>query len=258
MLKLMTAFEQYLINTKKVSHNTFLAYTKDACDFFQFLRTRGTSPEKLCAQDLTSFLATLREKKMSSSTAHRKKTALKSLCHFMHHELKLPDYSDVLILRTSFPLLCDEAYVQQTINVLKEQTSFHALQKATILSLLLTGKIRIKQLLSLQISNMRAFDGTVSLGSHTVTMPPDFFILLTRYIETLPASSTTLFPCKVGTVIQPLSRAGLWSMLKTIQPVKPAPREILTPSFEQLGSRVGFTDSSKKIRDIYKKSHPRS
>ncbi len=251
MHEILTSFEKYLLDTKKVSANTFRAYTKDCADFLTFLAARGTLWSHVQAADFSDFLASLKKLKISSSAGRRKKTALKSFCLFLHQKYKMPDYRDFLILQASFPLLCDESYIHTTIERLKEKPSFHSLQKAVILSILLTGKVSVKQLLMLTFSDFRPDELRIMVPSGKIALSTDFFWLFDQYRKVLPSKSL-LFPIKVGTVIKPLSVSGVWAILKSLVPV---PKNRL--NIFQVRTKKSVSKSASSLKEMYKKKHPR-
>src|SRR5579862_1835075 len=112
---LIAHFNAYLLTEKRVSHNTFAAYSKDIEQFDQFLENNNILLADVKKKALNSYLKQLRDRGITAKTLSRKISSLKLLFNFLHERFNISDMGKVLIfprLEKTLPNYLTETEIQ--------------------------------------------------------------------------------------------------------------------------------------------------
>lgn len=241
---LLASFEQSL---STYSSNTRLAYMRDIQEFVQFLYTSDYSLASLSNEKIDHYFVFLVKKKVSIATINRKSAALKYFFLYLEENHHFPNLT---LLSASCNKYSFEKLVE-FIEHYRKGTTYHDLRLYIILSLLATEKLGVTRLHTLRISDFCEQTRCVKIVHgkqiRSIELSEQFFIIFKNYQAHIPFSSPYLFPVKTGSLIKPISRQALWSLLKAVL----SPQEAL-----YLIDNSSFT-TEPELKETYTKKHPR-
>jgi len=162
-------FQDYLLKEKNYSKLTALAYGKDLDFFEKFLQDNfdGTSLEEVSYTLIRSWIVSLVDAEMSTTSVNRKIASLKAFYKFLlktkqievnpltkHKALKTPK-------KIQIPFSEDE--LNKVLTQLHYKEGFEGLRDKLIIDLFYTTGIRRSELIGLQISNVDLANGTIKV-----------------------------------------------------------------------------------------------
>jgi len=162
-------FQDYLLKEKNYSKLTALAYGKDLDFFEKFLQDNfdGTSLEEVSYTLIRSWIVSLVDAEMSTTSVNRKIASLKPFVMFLlktkqielntlkkHKALKTPK-------KIQIPFSEDE--LNKVLTQLHYKEGFEGLRDKLIIDLFYTTGIRRSELIGLQISNVDLANGTIKV-----------------------------------------------------------------------------------------------
>ncbi|MDH7481789.1 MAG: site-specific tyrosine recombinase XerD [Armatimonadota bacterium] len=289
------AFVDYVAIERGLSQNTVAAYARDLSQFAHYAAGKGiNSPEGLSEEVLVGFLEELRKAGMSPSSISRKLSAIKTFCKFACREgLITIDFTSGVETTKSALRLPSILSIEEVSELLAQpdwRDPSGCRDKAMLEVLYATG-IRVSELLSLRISDVNTSVGFLKCfgkGSKERIVPLGKVAIeyLERYLSTgrpkfaRSGSSEFLFLTNRG---RKMSRVGFWKLIKKYAAQAGITKNI-TPhtirhSFathllqggadlrsiqEMLGhANIATTQvythiSREKLKQTYKKSHPRA
>lgn len=289
------AFVDYVAIERGLSQNTVAAYARDLSQFAHYAAGKGiNSPEGLSEEVLVGFLKELRKAGMSPSSISRKLSAIKTFCKFACREgLITIDFTSGVETTKSALRLPSILSIEEVSELLAQpdwRDPSGCRDKAMLEVLYATG-IRVSELLSLRISDVNTSVGFLKCfgkGSKERIVPLGKVAIeyLERYLSTgrpkfaRSGSSEFLFLTNRG---RKMSRVGFWKLIKKYAAQAGITKNI-TPhtirhSFathllqggadlrsiqEMLGhANIATTQvythiSREKLKQTYKKSHPRA
>jgi len=233
-LHYLTHFEMFLLTEKRVAQNTFAAYNKDIEQFLDFLKSEKKNLTKCGKPQLKKFLRALKQTGISSKTLSRKISSLKLFFSFLHDRFDFANKAASLIFpktEKKLPIYLSEEEIQKLFDAANKNNSYRGVRNKVMLSLLYASGMRVSELVSMKLDQIRFDTGFVSIigkGSKERMVPvPQRVIELIRfyidkvYNKLLPKElrnekNVYLFPVGYQKKIKPISRQQFWSILKKI------------------------------------------
>ena len=162
-------FLNYLVYEKRVSQHTSLAYKKDLCQFFTFLKAQFqlNSAQEVIHNHLRAWVVSLLEAQLNSVSVNRKIASLKSYFKFLSLrgfitknpasrirplkiEKKLPSF--LRLSETTFLL-----------DHIKYENSFSGKRDQLVIELLYASGIRLSELINLKEADVNTYNGTLKV-----------------------------------------------------------------------------------------------
>jgi integrase/recombinase XerD len=226
-------FEAYLLTEKRVSDNTFAAYSRDIRQLFQYLKNRRVRIEKCAKEHLRNFLKVLKEQGVSAKSLSRKISAMKLFYVFLKERYQLPNVAGALTFPTiekKLPNYLSEEEVQQLLIAAHYDTSYRGIRNKIMLYLLYASGVRVSELVSMSVDQLHFDSGFVHVvgkgkKERVIPLPKNLLDLLRYYLDhvypkLLPGQSdfktNYLFFSVYKNVVKPMSRQFFWQVLKKI------------------------------------------
>lgn len=226
-------FEAYLLTERRVSDNTFAAYSRDIRQLCHYLKGRRVRIVKCTKEHLRAFLKALKETGVTAKSLSRKISAIKLFYTFLKDRYKLPNVAAALTFPTlekRLPNYLSEDEVQQLLIAASSDTSFRGIRNKVMLYLLYASGVRVSELVAMTIDQLHFDSGFVHIvgkgkKERVVPLPKNLLDLLRYYIDhvyvkLLPSNVTSknnyLFFSSQKEVIKPMSRQFFWQILKKI------------------------------------------
>lgn len=293
MEQAIEAFMSYLHNVKKASENTRQSYHRDLCKLQDFLEQSGvTDVREITPTNLNSFILYLERQKLSAATISRMIASIKGFYHFLYKEhLVEEDISDTLKAPKVVKKMPEILSVAEVDRLLAQPCgdSPKEIRDKAMLELLYATGLRVSEIISLKITDVNLKMGFLICRDDTKERVVPFGNkarnALIKYMEQVRSDmltgedEDTLFVNCSG---HPMSRQGFWKLLKSYAAKAGITSEItphiLRHSFaahlvengadlqsvqEMLGhsnisSTQIYADMNKnRLREVYKKAHPR-
>ncbi len=227
LISLKNSFFAYLLSEKRVSKNTFEAYTNDIEQFFKYLVSLSETLA-LDVQIVTGYVHTLYDEELAARTVSRKISALKLFCAFLHERHALPDYGTELIfpkLEKRLPNVLAEDEMSRLFQAADQDQSEIGIRNKVMLSLLYVSGMRISELVTLDVSNIHfdeSYIAVIGKGGKARHIPiaQPALALLKYYCDAVrPAlvdrlQSSALFPTQYGGKMKSITRQSFWIILK--------------------------------------------
>lgn len=287
-------FISFITDIKHVSNNTAVSYKRDLIKMSKYFQKQGiTSPDKINATNLNTYILWLEKDGRATSTVSRAIAAMRSYFHYMLQIGMISSEPTLLIkgpvIEKKMPNVLTVSEIDSLLSVPDIRTGKGIRDKA-ILELMYATGIRVTELIDLKLEDVNLELGyivcrdknkerIVPFGVHAknalneyVNNVRDFYI--TDSVEYLFVN------CKG----KHMSRQGLWKLIKTYGEKAGIDGDKITPNVmrhsfalhlvenganihavkEMLGHSVISTTQiyenmkGSKIREEYSKSHPRS
>ena len=287
-------FILYLENVKKTSTNTRLSYERDLHKLRTFLSQQSIEEVKaITITNLNSYILYLEREKFAPSTISRNIAAIKSFYHYLVKERKVNyDISEELKAPKVEKKAPEILSLKEVVKLL-EQPDLHTnkgIRDKAMLELLYATGIRVSELIALKVEDVNLYMGYIVCRDinkeRIVPFGNKAKEALEQYLERAREemagenNSNMLFMnCSGGQ----MSRQGFWKLLKSYAKKAGIQAEItphtLRHSFaihlmtngadiHAVQEMLGHSDISStqvyvhmmnnRIRDEYKKAHPRS
>ena len=292
MQETIQSFTDYLQTEKKASKNTEVSYQRDLRKLAVFLKEHGIEkPEQMNATVLNSYLLYLEREHFSPATISRSIAAIHMFCQYACQEGKMvSDPSKALQpprVERKMPEILSIAEVDLLLRQPKTDTPKGIRDKAMLEMLYATG-IRVSELIHLKTQDVNLMMGYITCRDEKERIVPfggQAKKALEQYLGSARAAlmhgreDNVLFVnCSGG----PMSRQGFWKILKSYAKSAGITADItphtLRHSFathllqngadlKSVQEMMGHADISttqmylhlgvNKIRDVYRKTHPR-
>lgn len=292
MQETIQSFTDYLQTEKKASKNTEVSYQRDLRKLAVFLKEHGIEkPEQMNATVLNSYLLYLEREHFSPATISRSIAAIHMFCQYACQEGKMvSDPSKALQpprVERKMPEILSIAEVDLLLRQPKTDTPKGIRDKAMLEMLYATG-IRVSELIHLKTQDVNLMMGYITCRDEKERIVPfgePAKKALEQYLGSARAAlmhgreDDVLFVnCSGG----PMSRQGFWKILKSYAKSAGITADItphtLRHSFathllqngadlKSVQEMMGHADISttqmylhlgvNKIRDVYRKAHPR-
>lgn len=290
----LQAFLDYLLFEKRYSKHTLLSYQNDLEQFFAYLTSQFDAPaiEQITAMYVRSWLAELKEEKISSKTINRKISSLKS---FFKYQLKTGKLEKTPMATVTAPRVSKRlpAYVEQKdIATLFDYVEFpdnwRGRTERLVLQLFYSTGMRLSELINLKESQLDLAQSQVKVvgkgnKERVIPVPPELLRQMQEYQEEKPIKDPAVPNVFVTEKGKPLHPRSVYAFVKqylgqvtTIQKKSP---HILRHSFathlmnngaelnavkELLGhsslaaTQIYTHNTIEKLKEVFKKAHPKA
>lgn len=231
--QIVTHFFSYLLTEKRVSQNTYHAYHQDVlqlCEYFA--RNEVTTVGAITVSILKQFIYYLHDINLKARTIARKMCAIKVFCTYLHKHHNAPDFAHELVspkVEKSLPKYLSEEEVVQLFHEVNKDNSPIGMRNKTMLYLLYTSGMRISELTTLKLSDIRYDIGTIMVhgkgGKHRmIPLPQHMMQLLLQYVTQTHKTfevqnqekTDILFPVRYGKRLKAITRQAFWMVLKDL------------------------------------------
>jgi integrase/recombinase XerD len=229
-------FQAYLLTERRVSANTFAAYSNDVLQLDTYLKENHVSFELVTKRHLQSFLKDFRKDKVMAKTLSRKISSLKLFFSFIHERYKAANVAQTLVfphVEKTLPGYLTEEEVQRLLQAANIDTDNRGVRNKVMLYLLYATGMRVSELVHVTIDQINFETGFIQLNGkgnkeRAIPMPKNILELIHFYLDIIypklhpkklsdeVKKQNYLFAAVYGNKIKPLSRQTLWIMLKRI------------------------------------------
>ena len=151
-------FISYLHNVKKMSINTEMSYKRDLAKLNAYMAERGISDvSKLSPENLSDYIAFLKENNFSAATVSRNIACLKSFSHFLFKEGKIASDVSAGLKAPKVEKKIPEILTTKEVVMLLEQPNGDTpkdIRDKAMLELLYATGIRVSELISLKLDDV--------------------------------------------------------------------------------------------------------
>jgi integrase/recombinase XerC len=295
--KPVTSFLSYLQFEKRYSNHTILAYEEDLQQFFIFLQKQFDMKEpdlkEISPSFVRSWLASLKEAKNSAKTINRKISSLKSFFKYHLRTGALEQSPMTTIISPRIPKRLPVYVEQKDTNTLFQHVEFpntwSGKTDRLILAIFYNTGMRRSELVNLKESQVNAAGNTIKVlgkGNKERVIPVSA-VLITEINEYIAAKQTIETPDRVYLLInekgKQVSVGYVYHAVKTylslVTTVDKKSPHVLRHTFathltnngadlnavkELLGhsslaaTQIYTHNTIEKLKDIYKKAHPKA
>ena len=291
----LSGYLDYLAIEKGLSKNTLEAYSCDLTGFVSFLEEKGFKDVKsLTSKDIRTYISFLRKKNLSTRSIIRKTASLKGFFKYLHSKEAIEE-NPVLNIETpkpwkQLPHTLSISEVKSLLSQADTKTTL-GLRDQAMLEILYGAGLRVSELTELTINDLNAEVGflrCIGKGSKERIVPIGEIAVncLREYLEKgrpfllKRTNSTNLFVTRLG---KKMTRQGFWKIIRKYAFQAEIKKKIsphtLRHSFashlleggadlRSVQALLGHSDISttqiythlptEKIREIYRKHHPRA
>lgn len=290
----LQAFLDYLLFEKRYSKHTLLSYQNDLEQFFAYLASQFDAPaiEQITAMYVRSWLAELKEEKISSKSINRKISSLKS---FFKYQLKTGQLEKSPMATVTAPRLNKRlpAFVEQKdmatlFDYVEFADNWKGRTERLVLQLFYSTGMRLSELINLKESQLDLSQSQVKVvgkgnKERVIPVPAELLLQLQEYVQEKPVKEPGVFNVFVTEKGKPLHPRSVYAFVKqylgqvtTIQKKSP---HILRHSFathlmnngaelnavkELLGhsslaaTQIYTHNTIEKLKEVFKKAHPKA
>ncbi|MGC8976513.1 MAG: site-specific tyrosine recombinase XerD [Candidatus Ratteibacteria bacterium] len=284
--ELIDRFINHILIEKNLSTNTASAYKNDILKFKEFIEEKGIDLNKLSSEDITSFIFFLKRKNYSSTSIVRILSGIRNFYKFIAGH----GYIENLQINIESPKverkLPDFLTYQEIEKILNlNEISRKHIRNLAILELFYSSGLRVSEVCDLKVNDLNLENGFIKVKGkgnreRIALLNKKTIELLKKYLSERKGNSDYLFLNNQG---KRISRQSLWKIVKKYakyaginKNVKP---HTLRHTFathllnegldlrvvqELLGHKsISTTEiythlDRKKLKELYKKFHPRS
>lgn len=293
MSELLTAYEDFLKNEKQASANTVSSYLRDVHQFAAAMDGRDVDLTQVVTRDVEDYANSLMKRGKSPATVTRSVASLKSFysCLMSKGFVNLNPAKGVSPAKVERKL--PQVLTSKEVELFLEQpecTDLKGYRDRAMLELLYATGIRVSELIELDIDDLNLPGGVLKCFSkgreRIIPLYSTAVRALNEYINSVrpqlveSPNETALFVNMSG---ERMSRQGFWKLIKYYQEKAGIQKDItphtLRHSFaahllengadlRSIQEMLGHADISstqiysklinQKIKDVYKKAHPRA
>ena len=158
-------FLGYLEIEKGCSENTISAYRNDLAQFLEFAAQDVANWGDIKKSNLVTYVKVLRKRNYASSTVARKVAAVKSFFHFMLDRQILPDDPTATLnspkVKKRLPKILAPEDIEALLNQPSQSKDAKALRDKAFLELLYATGMRVSELVSLDVADIRLAERVV-------------------------------------------------------------------------------------------------
>ena len=293
MLELLSVYEDFLKIEKQASANTVSSYLRDVHQFAEAMDGRGVTLTQVMTRDVEEYANSLIKRGKSPATVTRSVASIKSLYACLINK----GYMDQNPAKGVSPAKVERKLPQvltgKEVELFLEQpecTDLKGYRDRAMLELLYATGIRVSELIELDVDDLNLPGGVLKCFSkgkeRVIPLYPAAIRALAEYINNVrpqlvdAPDETALFVNMSG---ERMSRQGFWKLIKHYQEKAGIQKDItphtLRHSFaahllengadlRSIQEMLGHADISstqiysklinQKIKDVYKKAHPRA
>lgn len=233
MERLFEQFKVFLLTEKRVSTNTFEAYSVDLRQFLDFIADKALGSEEIKSADLKDFLGNLKTQKIASRSMARKVSSLKAFFSYIHQYHGLENCAESLIfpkLESRLPKCLSENEIESLLVEASKDCSMIGLRNRVLLSLLYVSGMRISELVGLRITDIRQDSNLIAVQGkggkgRLIPIPHEIIVLIDEYVKSMAISMRSkghvaeisyLFPVYYAGTMKPMTRQACWGVIKRI------------------------------------------
>ncbi len=291
---IISAFEDYLKNRKKVSPNTLQSYLRDVQRFREYIRG-CEGPELLLvkSEDVEDYVRHIRHEGRSAATVSRAVASVKCLYEHLVIDGRVPVNPAKSISLEKQSRKLPEILSSREVELFLEQpdtSDMKGVRDRAMLELLYATGIRVSELIALDVDDVNLSVGIIRCRSREKERIVPMYTMAVKaigeYVEKVRMSMVSdmdeeaLFVNMSG---ERMSRQGFWKIVKSYQKKAGITKDItphtLRHSFaahllengadlRSIQEMLGHSDISstqiyaklvkKQLKDVYKKAHPRA
>lgn len=293
MSELILDFIKYVDKEKKLSKNTLTSYEHDLCLFTRFLEKQSTTIEGATQNTVQAFLNSLKKSGRANSTISRARASLKSFYEYLlsRSAVAYNPAENVKVPRVEKKLPC--ILTPAEVELLLEQpkaTDLKGFRDKAMLELLYATGIRVTEMVQLNLDDVNLDMGFIHCSAEgneriipigkLCTEALAVYIKNARPLLMKSTKERALFLNLLG---HRISRQGFWKLLRQYADAAGIKTTITPHTFRHsfaahllengadlrsLQTMLGHADISttqvyarlagSKLKDVYKKAHPRA
>lgn len=293
MSDLLMAYEDFLKNEKRASANTVSSYLRDVNQFAAAMDGRGVDLTQVVTRDIEDYANSLTKRGKSSATVTRSVASLKSFYSCLMGKGYVGQNPAKGVTPAKVERKLPQVLTSREVELFLEQpecTDLKGYRDRAMLELLYATGIRVSELIDLDVDNVNLPGGVLKCFSkgkeRMIPLYPTAIRALGEYIHNVrpqlvdSPDESALFVNMNG---ERMSRQGFWKLIKYYQDKAGIQKDItphtLRHSFaahllengadlRSIQEMLGHADISstqiysklinQKIKDVYKKAHPRA
>lgn len=293
MSDLILAYEAYLTTEKKASANTVSSYMRDVQQFARAMALRGVELTEVLSRDVEEYTTGLSRKGKSPATITRSVASIKSFYQCLLTQGLVSGNPAKSVSAAKVERKLPQVLTSREVELLLEQpecTDLKGYRDRAMLELLYATGIRVSELIALDLDDLNLPGGVLRCRSkgkeRVIPLYPAAICALREYVQSVrpqlveASDELALFVNMGG---GRMSRQGFWKLIKYYQEKAGIQKEItphtLRHSFaahllengadlRSIQEMLGHADISstqvysrlvnQKIKDVYKKAHPRA
>lgn len=293
MSEFLAVYENFLKIEKQASANTVSSYLRDVHQFADAMDMRGVSLTQVLASDVEDYANSLIKRGKSPATVTRSVASIKSLYSCLISKGYLDQNPAKGVTPAKVERKLPQVLTGKEVELFLEQpecTDLKGYRDRAMLELLYATGIRVSELIELNVDDLNLPGGVLKCYSkgkeRVIPLYPAAIRALSEYINNVrpqlvdSVDETALFVNMNG---ERMSRQGFWKLIKYYQEKAGIQKDItphtLRHSFaahllengadlRSIQEMLGHADISstqiysklvnQKIKDVYKKAHPRA
>ena len=293
MSDLVSAYEAYLKTEKRASANTVSSYLRDIHQYAAAMEEKGVALTDAVTEDVAEYTASLTRQGKSPATVTRSVASIKSFYQYLlsRGQVDLNPAKGVTPAKVERKL--PQVLTGKEVELFLEQpecTDLKGYRDRAMLELLYATGIRVSELIDLDVDDLNLPGSVLKCYSkgreRVIPLYPAAVRALSEYVHSIrpqlvdSVEETALFVNMSG---ERMSRQGFWKLIKYYQEKAGIQKDItphtLRHSFaahllengadlRSIQEMLGHADISstqiyskllnQKIKDVYKKAHPRA
>ena len=293
MSELLTAYEAFLNNEKQASANTVSSYLRDVNQFAAAMDGRGVDLTQVVTRDVEEYANSLLKRGKSPATVTRSVASIKSFYSCLADKGYVTQNPARGVSPAKVERRLPQVLTSKEVELFLEQpecTDPKGYRDRAMLELLYATGIRVSELIELDVDDLNLPGGVLKCFSkgkeRIIPLYSTAIRALNEYINSVrpqlvdSPDETALFVNMSG---ERMSRQGFWKLIKYYQEKAGIQKDVtphtLRHSFaahllengadlRSIQEMLGHSDISstqiysklinQKIKDVYKKAHPRA
>lgn len=293
MSDLLSVYEDFLKTEKRASANTVSSYLRDVHQFAAAMENKGVELVQVVTQEVEDYANSLMKRGKSPATVTRSVASIKSFYACLMGKGYVSGNPAKGVAPAKVERKLPQVLTSKEVELFLEQpecTDLKGYRDRAMLELLYATGIRVSELIELDVDDLNLPGGVLKCFSkgkeRMIPLYPTAIRALGEYINNVrpqlvdSAEETALFVNMSG---ERMSRQGFWKLIKHYQEKAGIQKDItphtLRHSFaahllengadlRSIQEMLGHADISstqiysklinQKIKDVYKKAHPRA
>ena len=293
MSDLVSAYEAYLKTEKRASANTVSSYMRDIHQYAAAMEEKGVDLTDAVTEDVAEYTASLTRQGKSPATVTRSVASIKSFYQYLMGQGAVDQNPAKGVTPAKVERKLPQVLTGKEVELFLEQpecTDLKGYRDRAMLELLYATGIRVSELIDLDVDDLNLPGSVLKCYSkgreRMIPLYPAAVRALNEYVHNIrpqlvdSVEETALFVNMSG---ERMSRQGFWKLIKYYQEKAGIQKDItphtLRHSFaahllengadlRSIQEMLGHADISstqiyskllnQKIKDVYKKAHPRA
>ena len=293
MSDLVSAYEAYLKTEKRASANTVSSYMRDIHQYAAAMEERGVDLTDAVTEDVAEYTTSLTRQGKSPATVTRSVASIKSFYQYLLGQGAVDQNPAKGVTPAKVERKLPQVLTGKEVELFLEQpecTDLKGYRDRAMLELLYATGIRVSELIDLDVDDLNLPGSVLKCYSkgreRMIPLYPAAVRALSEYVHNIrpqlvdSVDETALFVNMSG---ERMSRQGFWKLIKYYQEKAGIQKDItphtLRHSFaahllengadlRSIQEMLGHADISstqiyskllnQKIKDVYKKAHPRA